>query len=89
MSRVRIGVIGCGAIAQIQHLPFLAELNEEYEVPVVCDISPALAEYVANRFRVPQYSNGLPARPGLGRRRRAPLPQRPQDRGRGRFVWSG
>jgi predicted dehydrogenase len=43
MSRVRIGVIGCGAIAQIQHLPFLGELAEEYEVGVVCDISPSLA----------------------------------------------
>ena len=55
MKRVRIGVIGCGAIAQVQHLPFLSELTEEYEVPIVCDISPALAQYVADRFRVPRY----------------------------------
>ena len=55
MSRVRIGVIGCGAIAQIQHLPFLAELAEEFEVPVVCDVSPSLAEYVANWFHVPSF----------------------------------
>jgi predicted dehydrogenase len=41
MTRVRIGVIGCGAIAQIQHLPFLTELAEEFEVASVCDISPS------------------------------------------------
>ena len=55
MARLRIGVIGCGAIAQIQHLPFLGELAEEYEVPIVCDISPSLAEYVANWFHVPRF----------------------------------
>ena len=28
MSIVRIGVVGCGAIAQVQHLPNLLELDE-------------------------------------------------------------
>jgi predicted dehydrogenase len=51
---VRIGVIGCGAIAQIQHLPNLAELREEFEVAVVCDSSPALTEAVARAFHVPR-----------------------------------
>lgn len=55
MARVRIGVVGCGAIAQVQHLPFLAELAEEFEVSVVCDVSPLLAKYVANWFHVPRY----------------------------------
>ena len=43
MSRVRIGVVGCGAIAQVQHLPFLTELSEEFEVAAVCDASPSQA----------------------------------------------
>jgi len=47
MTRVKIGVIGGGAIAQVQHLPFLAELAEEFDVRVVCDISRKLAEYDA------------------------------------------
>ena len=55
MPRVQIGVIGCGAIAQIQHMPFLAELAEEYEVRIVCDISPEAAAYVANLFHVPKH----------------------------------
>ena len=40
MARVRIGVLGCGAIAQVQHLPNLLELDEEFAVPIVCDVSP-------------------------------------------------
>ena len=52
MSRVRIGVVGCGAIAQVQHLPFLAELSEEFEVAAVCDASPSQAAYAARQFGV-------------------------------------
>ena len=55
MSIVRIGVVGCGAIAQVQHLPNLLELDDEFEVPIVCDVSPGQAEYVARRFKVPKY----------------------------------
>ena len=53
MKRVRIGVVGCGAIAQIQHLPNLASLNDLFEVTAVCDRSPALAEAVGRAFHVP------------------------------------
>ncbi|MCY4529217.1 MAG: Gfo/Idh/MocA family oxidoreductase [Chloroflexi bacterium] len=52
-SPVRIGVIGCGAIAQVQHLPFLTELAEEFEVAAVCDVSSSAVEYAAKRFHVP------------------------------------
>ena len=53
MTHVRIGVVGCGAIAQIQHLPFLSELAEEFEVVAVCDVSPSAAKYAADLFHVP------------------------------------
>ncbi len=55
MSLVRIGVVGCGAIAQVQHLPNLLELDDEFEVPIVCDVSPGQAEYVARRFKIATY----------------------------------
>ena len=55
MAAVRIGVVGCGAIAQVHHLPNLALLQDLFEVPVVCDISPELAEAVAGQFHVPRY----------------------------------
>ena len=47
MPPIRIGIVGCGAIAQVQHLPNLAALSEEFEVAIVCDRSPALAAYAA------------------------------------------
>ena len=31
MKTLKIGVIGCGAIAQVHHLPWLTELSDEYE----------------------------------------------------------
>ncbi|MBI4307120.1 MAG: Gfo/Idh/MocA family oxidoreductase, partial [Chloroflexi bacterium] len=55
MTRVKIGVIGGGAIAQIQHLPFLKELAEEFDVRVICDISQRIAEFDAQWFQIPTY----------------------------------
>ncbi len=55
MNRVRIGVIGCGAIAQVHHLPNLTALHREFEVPIVCDLSHGAAQTVAKRFHVPQF----------------------------------
>jgi predicted dehydrogenase len=52
MSRViKVGVIGCGEIAQWMHLPFLTELPD-FQVTAVCDISPKVVEYVGARFGV-------------------------------------
>jgi len=55
MSPIRMGVIGCGAIAQVHHMPNLAELQDEFRITCVCDVSEKAAQYVANRFRVPNY----------------------------------
>ena len=59
MPPVRIGVVGCGAIAQVQHLPNLLELEEQFEVVIVCDLSPDQAEYAAGRFRIPRHTSKL------------------------------
>jgi len=48
-----MGVIGCGEIAQIMHLPFLTELRDLFEVRAICDISPQLVETVGDIFHVP------------------------------------
>ena len=56
MARLRMGVIGCGEIAQIMHLPFLTELRDLFEVRAVCDLSPSLVETVGEVFHVPYRS---------------------------------
>jgi predicted dehydrogenase len=53
-ERVRVGVIGCGLIAQVMHLPYLAELDDRFETVAVCDVAGDVAEACAARFRVPQ-----------------------------------
>jgi len=55
MRAVRLGIVGCGAVTQVQHLPNLAGLREEFEVALVCDISPALGKAVAREFHVAHY----------------------------------
>ena len=55
MKRVRIGVVGCGAIAQVHHLPNLNVLSDQFEVAVVCDVSPSAAADAARRFHVARH----------------------------------
>ena len=52
-SEVRIGVLGTGAIAQIIHLPVLAELPGA-RVTAVCDRDYAKAKAIATRMDVPR-----------------------------------
>jgi predicted dehydrogenase len=54
MKPVRMGVIGCGAIAQVHHMPNLVDLPDLFTVTAVCDVSQGAAEYVAQKFHVPQ-----------------------------------
>jgi myo-inositol 2-dehydrogenase / D-chiro-inositol 1-dehydrogenase len=49
-SRVRLGVIGLGAVAQAVHLPLLRNQLHLFEVTAVCDLSGELAGRVAERF---------------------------------------
>jgi predicted dehydrogenase len=49
-ERLRVGVVGCGVIAQVMHLPHLAAMDDRYEIAAVCDISPAVAGECARRF---------------------------------------
>src|SRR5579859_7496422 len=53
MPRLKIGVIGCGAIAQIQHLPHLRELDDQFEIGGLADLSPKLLEAVGTDYGVP------------------------------------
>lgn len=52
MSRMRVGVIGCGLIAQIMHLPHLKELHDLFEVVALCDVSPGTLQYVGDYYGV-------------------------------------
>jgi predicted dehydrogenase len=51
-KRLRVGVIGCGLIAQVMHLHYLRELAGLFEIAAVCDISRDLAETCARAYGV-------------------------------------
>ncbi|MGY2704437.1 Gfo/Idh/MocA family protein [Nocardioides sp. HB32] len=52
MSKLRVGVIGLGEVAQVIHLPIIESLPDRYELAAVCDISPGLVKRVGDRYRV-------------------------------------
>ena len=49
---LRVGVVGCGMIAQIMHLHHLAELDDRFRLEAVCDLDQRLATACANRYGV-------------------------------------
>lgn len=52
MKPIRIAVIGGGEIAQIMHLPFLAELPQ-FEVTAICDLSETVLEKLGRLYNIP------------------------------------
>lgn len=48
---LKVGVLGCGRIAQAAHLPAIAK-TDSVELVAVCDPSPTLAHGVASRYGV-------------------------------------
>ncbi|MDQ6816013.1 MAG: Gfo/Idh/MocA family oxidoreductase [Actinomycetota bacterium] len=51
-DRTRVGVVGCGLIAQVMHLPHLAELDDQFEIAALCDLSEDAARACAGRYGV-------------------------------------
>ena len=50
--RLKVGVIGCGLIAQVMHLHYLRELAEQFEIAALCDVSDAVCEACARDYGV-------------------------------------
>mgnify|MGYP005725522463 CR=1 FL=1 len=48
---VKVGVVGCGTVAQIIHLPVLSKL-ETVEVTAICDIDARKTSILANRYNI-------------------------------------
>lgn len=53
MRRLRMGIVGCGAIAQIQHLPNLARRDDLFEIRALCDLSAGLIQALGATYGVP------------------------------------
>ena len=66
-ERLKVGIIGGGAIAQVAHLPTLKKLKS-VEVQAICDTDLPKARALADRFGVPDALDDIEdllASPGL------------------------
>lgn len=52
MSQLRIGLVGCGEVTQIMHLPSLHQLSDQFQVTALCDVSAAVLETVGDAWQV-------------------------------------
>jgi len=57
MGRIRIGVIGAGHIAQIEHVPNLIRLKDRFEVRGVCDPSKTARAFIAERYSIATFES--------------------------------
>lgn len=65
--RIRVGLIGLGEVAQLMHLPLLAD-DSRFEIAAVTDVSPSLVAHAAGRYGVakrPASAAGLIADPDI------------------------
>ncbi len=54
MTKVKVGIIGCGGIAQGQHIPSYKKL-ENAKIIACCDVVEEKAKQAASKFDIPQY----------------------------------
>lgn len=52
-AQLSVGLIGLGEVAQLMHLPLLAD-DPRYRIAAVSDISPSLMTHIAGRYNVPK-----------------------------------
>jgi len=52
MKRLRIGVIGAGTIAQVEHIPNLVRMKDQFEVVGVADPSKISRDFVSGKYGV-------------------------------------
>ncbi len=57
MQSVRVGVIGAGGIAQIEHIPNLLKLKHQFEILGVCDPSAQVRAFVVEQFGLAVFEN--------------------------------
>jgi predicted dehydrogenase len=56
MQRLTIGVIGCGLIAQVEHLPNLLALPDHFEVVGLVDPSAKVRQFLSERYGIAAFA---------------------------------
>ena len=50
-KKLKVGIVGCGQIAQISHMPYLQELSC-YQISAICDLSPGVVDKLGEKYHV-------------------------------------
>ncbi|NPV10550.1 MAG: hypothetical protein HPY57_02000 [Ignavibacteria bacterium] len=50
-KQIKVGIIGCGAVAQIIHLPILKKLNN-VEIEAICDIDKRKLSIIKEKYDI-------------------------------------
>ncbi len=48
MNTLRVGIVGCGEVVQILHLPSLYQLGDKFRVTALCDVSRTVLEAIGD-----------------------------------------
>src|SRR6187399_1013073 len=57
MQRVRVGVIGAGGVAQVEHIPNLLKLKRQFEITGVYDPSPKVRAFIGEEFALAAFGD--------------------------------
>ena len=58
MKKIKIGLVGCGNIAKVAHMPYLTTY-EKYDLVAVCDICEERAKSFAETYKVPHWFTSI------------------------------
>ena len=53
MTKINVGIVGLGEIAQVIHLPILQAHSDKFEIAAICDISQELLTALGGHYNVP------------------------------------
>src|SRR5438045_4223094 len=53
MTKIKLGLVGLGEVAQIIHVPILQNYEDKFEIAAICDLSQELLSSVGERYHVP------------------------------------
>jgi len=59
MGKLNVGIVGCGLVAHMRHIPALLRLRRSVNLCAVCDIDEDLAASTAEMFGIPKVYSGL------------------------------
>lgn len=51
-KKLKVGVVGCGLVAQVMHLNYLRELSDRFEIAAICDIAENVRSACAEAYGV-------------------------------------